>query len=295
MVGEFVGRVTAVGEHSFKIESGADVLHGGDGVCFFDSSGTLHGALVNAVHGQTIIPSTVGGLETGARVYRNHDHVFLTRLKKCRVERNIAVRLRLAETADGVALTAVDEDGNTATGALPGAKEKAQKPEKALATTRKQLQKTGATEFTCTELEIDWQDAYFIPLSALNALRRRTLEQLAAAREQNRPRPRRTISPNSVPFPETQLSYLGNVLNQQAAAFYRRHGVTQVAPAAESGMMMQGQRVMRTRYCIKHQLGLCHREGKVSPLQEPLYLVDEDGHRYELRFDCAACEMEVSF
>jgi putative protease len=58
---------------------------------------------------------------------------------------------------------------------------------------------------------------------------------------------------------------------------------------------MQGQRVMRTRYCIKHQLGLCHREGKVSPLQEPLYLVDEDGHRYELRFDCAACEMEVSF
>ncbi len=26
---------------------------------------------------------------------------------------------------------------------------------------------------------------------------------------------------------------------------------------------------------------------------EPVYLVDEDGRRCELRFDCAACEMEV--
>ena len=52
---------------------------------------------------------------------------------------------------------------------------------------------------------------------------------------------------------------------------------------------------MRTRYCIKHQLGLCPKMDKVPSLKQPLYLADEDGHRYELRFDCSACEMEIAF
>ena len=295
MVGEFVGQITAMGKRSFELEPGAIPLHNGDGLCFFDSSGELRGTTVNGVRGITIFPHKLGGLERGVRIYRNHDHVFLGQLKKRRVERKIEVRLKLNETPKGVFLSAVDEDGNTTMGVLAGDKAKAQKPEKALATIQKQLRKMGGTEFTCTELEIDWQDAYFIPVSALNGLRRRTLEKLAVAREQNRPRLRRTITPNNTPHPEKTLTYLGNVLNEQAAAFYGRHGVEQIDPAAESGMMMHGQRVMRTRYCIKHQLGLCHREGDVRPLQEPLFLVDEAGHEYRLRFDCAVCEMEVFF
>jgi hypothetical protein len=44
-----------------------------------------------------------------------------------------------------------------------------------------------------------------------------------------------------------------------------------------------------------HQLGFCDgRAGRDGP-REPLYLLDADGHRYRLRFDCAACEMEVLF
>lgn len=295
MVGEFVGQVAMMHKRSFELEPGAALLHNGDGLCFFDLSGTLRGATVNGVRGRTITPHKLGGIQRGTRIYRNHDHVFLGHLKKCRVKRKIAVWLKLGETPKGFFLLAVDEDGNTTMGVLAGDKTKAEKPEKVLPSIQKQLRKMGGTEFVCAELEIDWQDVYFVPLSALNGLRRRTLEKLAAARAHNRPVLKRAISPNSVPYPEKQLTYLGNVLNQQAAAFYRRHGVTQIAPAAESGLMMHGKRVMRTRYCIKHQLGFCHREGDAPPLQEPLYLVDEDGHRYELRFDCAACEMEVFF
>jgi collagenase-like PrtC family protease len=295
MVGEFIGRVVAVDKRSFRLGSGAALLHNGDGLCFFDSSGTLCGTVVNAVRGQTVVPNAVNGMEPGTRIHRNHDHAFLSWLGKCRPERKIAVKLRLGETVEGVFLSAVDEDGNAATSALEIAKDKAQKPEQALAITHTQLRKMGGTEFTCAGLEVDWQGVYFVPLSTLNALRRRTLEKLTAAREQNRPMLDRTISRNNVPYPEEQLTYLGNVLNQQAAAFYRRHGVTHIAPAAESGLDMRGKRVMRTRYCIKHQLGFCHREGDVPRLREPLYLVDEDGHEYELHFDCAACEMEVFF
>jgi putative protease len=52
---------------------------------------------------------------------------------------------------------------------------------------------------------------------------------------------------------------------------------------------------MRTKYCVKHQLGLCPQRDKPPDLKEPLYLVDENGHQYKLRFDCAACEMDVIF
>jgi putative protease len=88
------------------------------------------------------------------------------------------------------------------------------------------------------------------------------------------------------------LTYLGNVLNERAAAFYRRHGVQQIEPAAESGLAMEGRQVMRTRYCLLDQLGLCRRETP-GAVHEPLHLVDEDGRRNRLAFDCSACEMGV--
>ena len=89
-------------------------------------------------------------------------------------------------------------------------------------------------------------------------------------------------------YPETKLSYTGNVLNARADAFYRRHGVTQIEPAAESGLDLRSRKVMTARYCVRHQLGMCE-----SKIKGPLVLIDTEGHRLELRFDCAKCEMEV--
>jgi putative protease len=100
---------------------------------------------------------------------------------------------------------------------------------------------------------------------------------------------------NQVPYPETRLDYHGNVLNPRAEAFYRRHGVVEIEPAAESGRDMHGQEVMRTRYCLRAQLGACLREQPDADLEGPLALVDEEGHRYPLRFDCARCEMSVFY
>ena len=48
------------------------------------------------------------------------------------------------------------------------------------------------------------------------------------------------------------------------------------------------QELLRSRYCIKWELGLC----KKSSPKEPLYLVNQ-GNRLRLRFDCANCEMVV--
>jgi hypothetical protein len=293
MMGEFVGQVVAVKGKSFTLDTDVE-LHGGDGICFFAEQ-ELRGTVVNTVRGRAITPQEIEGIRAGTRIYRNHDHAFLKRLRKGCAERKIAVRLKLEETHTGFILTATDEDGNAAVGELTCDKAPAEKPERALSTVEKQLRKMGDTEFACAELEIAWGRPYFLPVSALNQLRREALERLVAVRAQNRPVPQATIHRNNVPYPEKTLSYLGNVLNQSAAAFYRRHGVEEIAPAAESGLDMRGKRVMLTRYCLKHQLGLCPRENNAPALKDPLYLVDEDGHKYRLRFNCAACEMEIYF
>jgi hypothetical protein len=295
MVGEFVGEVVSVNRRSFRLAPGATELHNGDGLCFFDEQGILQGTVVNAVNGLTITPNSLDNIRTGARIHRNHDHVYLRQLEKAQPARVIAVKFALEGSPDGFVLTAIDENGNRATGTLVAEKVHAEKPELALATVEKQLRKTGGTAFACSGVDISWQTAYFLPVATLNELRRITLDNLIAARAHNRPRLEGEIHENDVPYPEKQLTYLGNVLNRQAEVFYRRHGVTEIEPAAESGLDMRGRRVMRTRYCLLHQLGRCRRENRTLPLVEPLSLIDEEGHQYPLRFDCAMCEMEVFY
>ena len=87
---------------------------------------------------------------------------------------------------------------------------------------------------------------------------------------------------------------MGNVLNAKARAFYLRHGVQSIEPAAESGLDMTGRLVMTTKYCLRKELNLC-RKMKSKSTAEPLILQDEDGREYELRFRCGPCGMEIFF
>ena len=239
--------------------------------------------MVNAVRGRAVFPQKIEGIEPGTAINRNHDHAFLSQVATARPERKIGVTM----TLDPSGLTAVDEDGNRAEAPL-GPAPAAEKPEAALATLRRQLAKTGDTEFACTAVEIKLDPVPFVPVSALNALRREVLARLSALRETNRPRQEGRIVPNETPYPTRDLSYLGNVLNAKAEAFYRRHGVDRIEPAAESGLDLTARRLMTTRYCIREQLGLCG-----AHIAEPLSLIDDEGRRLELRFDCAHCAMEV--
>ena len=178
---------------------------------------------------------------------------------------------------------------------LAGVKELAHKPAQAEETARRQLARAGDTAFDVVQVELAWDQAYFLPVSTLNELRRAALARLTEVREANRPRLEAKLVRNDAAYPESTFTYRGNVLNRQAAAFYRRHGVTEIEPAAESGLDMRGRVVMRTRYCVQHQLGLCDGAGNRANVRQPLYLIDADGRRYRLRFCCAECEMEVIY
>lgn len=294
-IGETIGKVISVNKRSFTIDT-PGVLHNGDGICFFDAHRELQGTHVNSAHAEKIFPANMRGIARGTVIYRNYDHEFTTQLNYSPLERKIGVRLTFRTTPHGFALSAIDEDSNQARHELLCEKNLAQNKKQALNNLHKQLTKFGATEFICTNLETEIQEPYFLPTAQLNALRREVLEKLAMFRIQHQPRTQGHIMKNTVPYPEKELSYRGNVLNQQAAAFYRRHGVTHIDPAAESGLDLHGRQVMVTKYCLRQQFGVCAKNPNIADnINEPLVLVDEHGQEYRLGFDCENCVMEIFF
>ncbi len=200
--------------------------------------------------------------------------------------------MTLRDTDTGIALCGVDEDGNEAIFEMAVEKPLAQKKEQAQKTAAVQLGKLGNTLFVCEAVNIETADVYFFPVSTLNALKRGLVEAMLSIREKNRPKLSGCVIKNQTPYPETHLSFTGNVLNEKAEEFYRRHGVQTIEPAAESGLDLHGQKLMTTKYCIRRQLGLCEGNNRDNPA-EPLVLVDEDGRTFELRFHCGDCGMEI--
>ncbi len=290
--GEPVGVVTALGSNSFTLNLPAP-LNNGDGLTFFDLQGELRGALVNHVDGAAVFPSNMQGIHRGAQIRRNADREFLKGVEKSQPDRKIPLKMRFSETEDGFQLSAADQDGNSVVIPLKWEKIPAQNIEQARATLERQLTRLGATEFSCDELEIDLAQVYFLPVSTLNALRRDLAAALLAERQRNYPRWIVEIISNAVPYPESQLTFLGNVLNHKAEAFYRRHGVVEIEPAAESGLEMDGRKVMTSKHCIKYELGGCPHQKQPIEFDEPLFLVDEDGLRLRLAFNCRDCLMEI--
>ena len=333
-VGEPLGRVAALGRDSFTLDAPTP-LHSGDGITFYDRDHQLEGSTVNRVQGKTVFPQKLDGLAAGARVFRNHDHAFAKQIAQSRPVRKIAVALKLREIPDGIALEATDEDGVVGAATLICEKVFADKPARAQANVEQQLAKLGDTDFAASGIAIEWSTPLHLAPAQVNSLRRELAETLAVARAQARPVRERPLVPNDAPFPSTKLSYLANVLNQKAAAFYRRHGVTDIEPAAESGLDLAGRTVMTTRYCLKYELGLCPRRKdfttestesaerteeeriqiqdpenpfpptsgpsvlsvvKIRP-PEPWFLIDDEGRRLRLHFRCEQrhCVMEVVY
>ena len=285
MVGERIGVVHSAGRKYVRIEPEVE-LHPGDGICFFNRRGELRGSIINEVEDGMIAPDKPKGIEAGMTLYRNHDHEFLDQIKKANPQRLIDVRMSVGETPDGLKLQVIDEDGCQAVFAVECEKIPAEKPDRAIENIRAQLTKTGGTLFSCSDINIDLSEPLFVPMSVLNSLRRGALDELMKARIASRPVSTGGAINNDVPYPVDSLTFEGNVLNELSAAFYRQHGVEQIDPAAESGIDLTGQRVMTTKYCVRHQLDLCGDD-------TPLILVDGEGHRLELRFDCKRCGMNI--
>jgi putative protease len=72
---------------------------------------------------------------------------------------------------------------------------------------------------------------------------------------------------------------------------YKELGAASTKPAFEIAPPAEAE-LMRCKYCIKYELGLCPREGGGKGLNEPLYLTN-GGREFRLGFDCKNCEMVI--
>lgn len=273
--------------------AGVKPFHNGDGVCYLDEQGRLQGFRINRVEGNKLFPAgNVARIRPRTPLFRNLDQEFERALARKSAERKIGVRLRLEENAFGFSLTAVDEDDNRVTLAFGYAKERARTPQ--VENLRTQLAKLGGTPYELTEpAEIALTEEWFVPSSVVADWRRQVVERLTAARRINYRRELAVWRPTHHAYLATTLTYLGNVMNDEARRFYLDHGVKAVAPAYEK-QPADGAVLMFCRHCLRYSMGWCpvHQKGR-SPYREPYYLASSDGRRFRLEFDCKNCQMKV--
>jgi 23S rRNA 5-hydroxycytidine C2501 synthase len=312
-----IGHVAQVAPGHFDVElaDAALVLHNGDALTWLDLQGELQGVPVNVATHRAgrlwrVVPNiapgattaVLKGLRRGAAISRNRDMAWERLLEKKSAERLIALDLRLEAVPGGLALELTDADGHRARVERAHAHEPPQDAARAEAGLREQLARLGGTRFEARRITLAWLAPHaplFVPASVANALRRDAVAALEAARAAAwQPLPRaRPVEP-PVPYPEPALSYLANVYNARAAAFYARHGVHVIEPAYESHETLGEASLMITRHCVRFSLSLCPKQAKgVQGVQgtvkaEPLVLVHGD-ERLTLRFDCKPCEMHV--
>jgi putative protease len=295
-VGELIGEVADIGDGWIVVNTD-QTFHNGDGVCFHDAHGDVQGMRINRAEGKKLFPAEIpDDLTIGATLFRNRDQEFERALEKDSADRRVAVKPLFAETAKGFTLTLTDEDGVTVTvdheNEPNSEKPLAQNPEAALAKLKENLGKFGNTMFVAEPAELKLAQPWFLPVSLINAMRREAAEALVAARVASHPRPpRATPAASPVPYPQEELTYLGNVFNAKARQFYEKHGVRLIEEAYEAGNEKGMVSLMITRHCLRYSFNLCPKEVKhLKP--DPMTLIN-GSEKLILKFDCKACEMHV--
>lgn len=288
--GEKMGQVIKADEKSLLV-SGKKDFHNGDGICYVDKDG-FHGLRVNRAEGGCLYPATAQKVPLHTVIYRNADSEFEKILSKLSAERKVRADLFFKETGNGFLLQVHDEDGFQASSVLTVPKEPARTPQEE--NIRRQLTKWGNTPFEPRQVSVQLKENWFIPSSELSNLRRQVLEQLEEARKNGYERPV-IVRPQSQPaFYKKTIGFEFNVMNREAAGFYKSHGVTDIRPAFEKQRPEGEVPVMFCKHCLRYSMGWCPvRQKARSPYKEPYYLRMSDGRRFRLHFDCKQCQMVV--
>jgi putative protease len=259
-MGEFVGTVARLTPDGLVLQAAQEGLQlaNGDGFAFVNKDGSIIGFRADVCDGFRIRCRRPEELKEGVKLYRNISAAFERQVEAGKPVREIDVQLELALKEGRLSAIAVSEDGRKVEAQLPAPADTARDPERMLQTIREQLGKrSGHYAFLAPAVRVDGP-VPFLPTSALNGLRR----DLAAQLDQH--------PVNTLPL------YRG--VRSPETAFrleYASHG-----------------ELMRSKYCIRHELGLCPKQGKVKKA-EPLFLRNGK-ERLQLSFDCAVCEMTVS-
>ncbi len=259
-MGEEIGAVVSVRPvaQGMEITVGPRALdlHNGDGFAFV-SDGEIIGFRGDVCQGNKIVCKPVAGLKPGVTLWRNISTAFEKSLDANPCRRFVGVELDVAASGSSLSVDATSEDGRQASVSVSDC-ETARDSERAASLISGQLSKR--VDHYCFAVASVDSDGGFPHLSAaaLNGLRR----QLAAELD-SQPVRAIPLTTGSAPVIVPETLQIGR---------------------------LQGE-LMRSKYCIKYELGLCpvHQGAKQTG---SLFLVN-NSRRFPLIFDCKACEMAV--
>ncbi len=236
-------------------------LHNGDGFAIATADGVT-GFRGDVCDGLLVRCKDVPDLREGMTLYRNINPAFEKMLETQTCRREIPVRLSVRVHGKYVIeIHAVTQDGREVLSPFHTDVETAQNRERAEAMLREQLSKrSGVYRFSLDELALETAGGNLPLLSAstINGMRRLVAEDLDS----------------TVPSAQGGLLPRGSV-----------EGVKGTSAS-------NPKELMRSKYCVRYELGLCPKYQGARPPQE-LFLLN-NGRRLALHFDCAACEMTVT-
>ncbi|MBO6068122.1 MAG: U32 family peptidase, partial [Bacteroidales bacterium] len=253
--GEYVGRITALGDGWIELDGTAAVSNG-DGLCTVSDNGEQTGFRADRCTGRRIEIKSSEGLRTGQEIWRNYNIAFEKQLRSDSPQRLVDVMVDFS--ADSI--TAVSAAGASVTLDIRGDYPPALNIASAVDNIRRQLGKRAGV-YSFHVMSVDDTDVRFYPLSVLNGFRRELAAMLDERMGSIMAATRTAFKPTEAPLPPQKRK-------------------------AEDGVLM------RSKYCIRYELGLCPKQGGKPGVREPLFLVN-NGRRLKLAFDCKACEMSV--
>lgn len=272
-------------------------LHNGDGFSFVARSSETIGFRADICSGMEIRCKPVPELFPGARLFRNLDTSFEKELASNSPVREIhvSVDIRAEKTEKRYALhvRAESEDGRKAEWISDAGTQVAGNTGRMESLFISQLSRSASRyRFHIGKITKSSDGSLpFMPVSAINSIRRETAALLDTMPCNARPLTNRTgqILSGTGAW-KSGISYKANVSNRLAVRVYTEAGAGTVEPAFELTHRKDAE-LMRTRYCIRHELGLCPKQTGTGSRHD-LYLVN-NGRRLILRFDCQKCEMAV--
>ncbi len=285
-MGKYIGDVVESKNNRICINT-KEKISAQDGLCFLNEKSELVGFLVNKAEEKnnnvTILPNKSVRIKNGVKIYRNVDFEFEKELQKP-VKRQIGVNVRVTQLPNGkIQIDLKDEDGvSVLTDILYN--EQAKNPDKMNETFKKQFCKTGESEFYIMDFELN-TNLPFIPVGEVNELRRKMFSALTEKRiieyKREIQKPLKYCR-----YYKEEVDYRANVHNKSAQKFYEKCGVKVKEFSFEKRVPNRQVELMRTKHCIKYALNMCKSS-------KNLFLLDEKGTKYPLKFDCKNCEMAI--
>jgi len=336
-LGEYIGTVTGSrinrnGVMEFTYSSNKRIVNG-DGLCFTNKNGEVTGIRANSCNPKSQLVTTTSKelVKVGSQIYRNYNFVYEKQVEKSKAERFIPVEICFVQKGERSYVN-VECCSTGRKGALLSFVYEIKYPflradnrDAAERNIRLQFsKKSDRFSFVFKRFSGDVASLPFFPISLLNTIRREIAEmvgcKLEALRiekkrlEESREIERRAVRDRYImevcgdgaaqEFYKQNITdrgwqpYLLNASNRLSVELYRELGISDSASSYELNPV-KGAVLMRTKYCIKYQMGICPndlsgRKGGLlnSSFTEPLYLCNND-RRFRLAFDCSKCEMMV--